>query len=204
MKTVIIGGGAAGASCAARLRRLDENCEILILEKTNEISIANCGLPYYVSGVINEREKILVSSVEKFKNWFNIDVKLNTEVVSIDRENKTVLTQNGENISYDKLVLAQGASPIVPNFEGMDSSKVFSVRNLSDADKIKDYIKNNNSKKAVVIGGGFIGVEMAENLCEMGLETTLVELAEQILAPVDSEVATFAQNTMKENGIELI
>lgn len=204
MKTVIIGGGAAGASCAARLRRLDENCKILILEKTNEISIANCGLPYYVSGVINEREKILVSSVEKFKNWFNIDVKLNTEVVSIDRENKTVLTQNGENISYDKLVLAQGASPIVPNFEGMDSSKVFSVRNLSDADKIKDYIKNNNSKKAVVIGGGFIGVEMAENLCEMGLETTLVELAEQILAPVDSEVATFAQNTMKENGIELI
>lgn len=204
MKTVIIGGGAAGASCAARLRRLDENCEILILEKTNEISIANCGLPYYVSGVINEREKILVSSVEKFKNWFNIHVKLNTEVVSIDRENKTVLTQNGENISYDKLVLTQGASPIVPNFEGMDSSKVFSVRNLSDADKIKDYIKNNNSKKAVVIGGGFIGVEMAENLCEMGLETTLVELAEQILAPVDSEVATFAQNTMKENGIELI
>ncbi len=204
MKTVIIGGGAAGASCAARLRRLNENCEILILEKTNEISIANCGLPYYVSGVINEREKILVSSVEKFKNWFNIDVKLNTEVVSIDRENKTVLTQNGENISYDKLVLAQGASPIVPNFEGMDSSKVFSVRNLSDADKIKDYIKNNNSKKAVVIGGGFIGVEMTENLCEMGLETTLVELAEQILAPVDSEVATFAQNTMKENGVELI
>ncbi len=204
MKTVIIGGGAAGASCAARLRRLNENCEILILEKTNEISIANCGLPYYVSGVINEREKILVSSVEKFKNWFNIDVKLNTEVVSIDRENKTVLTQNGENISYDKLVLAQGASPIVPNFEGMDSSKVFSVRNLSDADKIKDYIKNNNSKKAVVIGGGFIGVEMAENLCEMGLETTLVELAEQILAPVDSEVATFAQNTMKENGVELV
>ena len=204
MKTVIIGGGAAGASCAARLRRLNENCEILILEKTNEISIANCGLPYYVSGVINEREKILVSSVEKFKNWFNIDVKLNTEVVSIDRENKTVLTQNGENISYDKLVLAQGASPIVPNFEGMDSSKVFSVRNLSDADKIKNYIKNNNSKKAVVIGGGFIGVEMAENLCEMGLETTLVELAEQILAPVDSEVATFAQNTMKENGVELI
>lgn len=204
MKTVIIGGGAAGASCAARLRRLDENCEILILEKTNEISIANCGLPYYVSGIINEREKILVSSVEKFKNWFNIDVKLNTEVVSIDRENKTVLTQNGENISYDKLVLAQGASPIVPNFEGMDSSKVFSVRNLSDADKIKDYIKNNNSKKAVVIGGGFIGVEMAENLCEMGLETTLVELAEQILASVDSEVAAFAQNTMKENGVELI
>lgn len=204
MKTVIIGGGAAGASCAARLRRLNENCEILILEKTNEISIANCGLPYYVSGVINEREKILVSSVEKFKNWFNIDVKLNTEVVSIDRENKTVLTQNGENISYDKLVLAQGASPIVPNFEVMDSSKVFSVRNLSDADKIKDYIKNNNSKKAVVIGGGFIGVEMAENLCEMGLETTLVELAEQILAPVDSEVAAFAQNTMKENGVELM
>ena len=204
MKTVIIGGGAAGASCAARLRRLDEHAEILIIEKTNEISIANCGLPYYVSNVISERDNILVSTPEKFKNWFNIDVKLNNEVVKINREEKTIQLSNNEIISYDKLVLTQGASPIIPNFNGMDRNKVFSVRTLNDADKIKEFIKNNNSKKAVVIGGGFIGIEMAENLKELGLETTLVELSDQILAPVDIEIAKVAQNTMLEEGINLI
>ena len=141
MRIVIIGGGAAGASCAARLRRLNEDAEIIIVEKTNEVSIANCGLPYYVSGVINEREKILVSNPQKFKSWFNIDVLLNTEVMSINRENKTVSLSNGEELHYDKLVLAQGASPIVPPFEGMNMDKTFIVRNLSDADKI-----NNESK----------------------------------------------------------
>lgn len=204
MKTVIIGGGAAGASCAARLRRLDEHAEILIIEKTNEISIANCGLPYYVSNVISERDNILVSTPKKFKNWFNIDVKLNNEVVKINREEKTIQLSNNEIISYDKLVLTQGASPIIPNFNGMDKNKVFSVRTLNDADKIKEFIKNNNSKKAVVIGGGFIGIEMAENLKELGLETTLVELSDQILAPVDIEIAKVAQNTMLEEGINLI
>lgn len=204
MKVIIIGGGAAGASCAARLRRLDESAQILILEKTNEISIANCGLPYYISEIIGERDNILVSNPEKFKTWFNIDVRLNSEVVSIDRKNKTVQIKNGELISYDKLVLAQGASPIIPPFEGINNSKVFCVRTLNDADKIKDYIKNNKSQKAVVVGGGFIGIEMAENLCEMGLKTTLVELGEQILAPVDKEVALFAQNEMINNGVELI
>lgn len=204
MKVIIIGGGAAGASCAARLRRLDESAQILILEKTNEISIANCGLPYYVSGVISDRDNILVSNPEKFKTWFNIDVRLNSEVVKIDRKNKTVQLNNGESLSYDKLVLAQGASPIIPQFEGMENSKVFGVRTLHDADNIKAYIKNNNSQKAVVVGGGFIGIEMAENLCEMGIKTTLVELGAQILAPVDKEVALFAQNEMMEKGVELI
>lgn len=204
MKVIIIGGGAAGASCAARLRRLDESAQILILEKTNEISIANCGLPYYVSGVISDRDNILVSNPEKFKTWFNIDVRLNSEVVKIDRKNKTVQLNNGESLSYDKLVLAQGASPIIPQFEGMENSKVFGVRTLHDADNIKAYIKNNNSQKAVVVGGGFIGIEMAENLCEMGIKTTLVELGDQILAPVDKEVALFAQNAMMEKGVELI
>ena len=204
MKTVIIGGGAAGASCAARLRRLDESAEILILEKTDEISIANCGLPYYVSGVISNRENILVSTPEKFKNWFNIDVKLNSEVVKINRNDKNIQLANGEIISYDKLVLAQGASPIIPNFNGMDRNNVFGVRTLNDADKIKEFIKNNNTKNAVVIGGGFIGIEMAENLAHLGLNTTLVELSDQILAPVDKEVAQFAQNTMTENGVNLI
>lgn len=204
MRIVIVGGGAAGASCAARLRRLNEDAEIIIVEKTNEISIANCGLPYYVSGVINEREKILVSTPEKFKNWFNIDVLLNTEVLKINKESKTVSLSNGQEISYDKLVLAQGASPIVPRFEGMDKTKTFVVRTLNDADKIKDYVQQNNSQKAVVVGGGFIGIEMAENLVEMGLKTTLVELGKQILAPVDEEIAAVAQNEMRDNGVNLI
>ena len=204
MRVIIVGGGAAGASCAARLRRLNEDAEIIIIERTNEVSIANCGLPYYVSGVINEREKILVSTPEKFKSWFNIDVLLNTEALSINRDSKTVSLSNGEELNYDKLVLAQGASPIVPPFAGMDKDKTFIVRNLSDADKIKNYVQQNNSKKVVVVGGGFIGIEMAENLIEMGLETTLVELGNQILAPVDEEIASVAQNEMRDNGVNLI
>ncbi len=204
MKIVIVGGGAAGASCAARLRRLNEDAEIIIVEKTNEVSIANCGLPYYISGVINEREKILVSTPEKFKAWFNIDVLLNTEVLKINKDIKTVSLSTGEEIQYDKLVLTQGSNPIVPPFEGMNSNKTFVVRNLNDADKIKTYIHQNNSKKAVVVGGGFIGIETAENLVEMGLNTTLVELGKQILAPVDEEIAVFAQNEMRDNGVNLI
>ena len=204
MKVVIIGGGAAGASCAARLRRLDEFAEILILEKTDEISIANCGLPYYVSGVIGDRDNMLVSSPEKFKSWFRVDVRLNAEVIKINREAKTLQLKNGGVIAYDTLVLAPGASPVIPDFAGMDKTRVFTVRTLADADRIKGFIKNNGSMKAAVIGGGFIGVEMAENLAEMGLETALIELSNQILAPVDSEVAQFAQNTMIEHGVNLI
>lgn len=204
MRIVIVGGGAAGASCASRLRRLNEDAEIVIIEKTNEVSIANCGLPYYISGVINEREKILISTPEKFKSWFNIEVLLNTEAVKINRDNKTVILNTGKEIYYDKLVLAQGASPIVPPFEGMIQDKTFVVRNLNDADKIKNYIQQHNSKKIVVVGGGFIGLEMAENLVEMGMETTLVELGQQILAPVDQEIAAVAQNEMRDNGVNLI
>ncbi|MGN0015639.1 MAG: FAD-dependent oxidoreductase, partial [Candidatus Gastranaerophilaceae bacterium] len=204
MKIVIVGGGAAGASCAARLRRLNEEAEILIIEKSNEVSIANCGLPYYVSDVINEREKILVSTPEKFKSWFNIDVLLNTEAVKINRDTKTITLNNDAEIKYDKLVLAQGASPIVPAFEGLNKEKTFVVRNLSDADKIKDYIQQNNSKNAVVIGGGFIGIEMAENLVETGINTTLVELGKQVLAPVDEEIAAVVQNEMRDNGVNLV
>lgn len=204
MKTLIVGGGASGASCAARLRRLDETHEIIILEKTDEISIANCGLPYYVSDVIAERDNILVSTPQKFKSWFNIDVRLNSEVIKVDKENKIVELKSGEQLSYDNLVLATGASPIIPSFEGMERNKVFSVRTLNDADKIKSYIKENNCKNAIVVGGGFIGVEMAENIVKLGLKTTLVELGNQILAPVDNEIATLAQNEMRDNGVELI
>ncbi len=204
MRVIIIGGGACGASCATRLRRLDERCEITILERTDEVSIANCGLPYYCSDVINDRDKILVSNPQKFKNMFNIDVRLNTEVVEINRVEKFVVSSNGEKFYYDKLVLAQGGSPIVPPLEGVNNKNIFTVRSLADADKIKDYINNNNVKSAVVVGAGFIGIEMAENFAHLGLETKVVELSNQILAPVDYEVACFAQNEMRDKGVELI
>lgn len=204
MRTVIIGGGACGASAAARIRRLDESAEIIVLEKTGEISIANCGLPYYTSGVINDREKMLVSSPEKFREWFNINVKLNTEVININPDEKFVETADGEKINYNKLVLAQGAKPFVPPIEGIPEEKVFTVRTLFDADNIKSYIKEKCVRKAIVIGGGFIGVEMAENLNEMGLETTLIEQQNQILAPVDYEIAAFLHNEMRDRGIELV
>lgn len=204
MKVVIIGGGACGASCAARLRRLDENCEIVILERTNEISIANCGLPYYCSDVINDRDKILVSTAEKFKTQFNIDVKLDSEVIQINRDEKYVLTLKNEKYYYDKLVLAQGANPIVPPLNGVDGENIFILRTLYDADKIKNYIKENNVKNAVVIGGGFIGVEMAENLAQLGLDTKIIELSSNILSPVDFEMSAFAQNELRDNGVDLI
>lgn len=203
MRVVIIGGGATGASCATRLRRLDENCEIIILERTDEVSIANCALPYYCSDVIEDRDNILVSTPIRFKNMFNIDVYLNTEVIDINRLEKYVLTNNNEKFYYDKLVLAQGASPIKPNFI-QDFKNIFTLRTLFDADKIKDYISKNNPQKAVVIGGGFIGVEMAENLVHLGLKTTLVEMKDKILAPIDNELTLMAQNEMRKNGVELI
>ena len=204
MRVIIIGGGAAGASCATRLRRLNEDAEIIILERTSEVSIANCGLPYYISDVIPNRDSILVSTPQKFKSWFNIDVRLETEVVEINKEEKFVLTNFNEKLNYDYLVLANGASPIVPDFEGLNKDKTFVVRTLNDADKIKSYIKNNPVKKVAVIGGGFIGIEIAENLIEMGLDTTLIELNNQILAPVDFEIAKIAQDEMIKKGVNLI
>lgn len=204
MRVIIIGGGAAGASCATRLRRLDEDAEIIILERTSEVSIANCGLPYYISDVIPNRDSILVSTPQKFKSWFNIDVRLETEVIEINKEEKFVISSFNEKLSYDYLVLANGANPIIPNFAGLDKDKTFVVRTLSDADRIKNHIKNNPVKKVAVIGGGFIGVEIAENLIEMGLDTTLIELNNQVLAPVDFEIAKIAQDEMIKKGVNLI
>ena len=204
MRVIIIGGGAAGASCATRLRRLNEDAEIIILERTSEVSIANCGLPYYISDVIPNRDSILVSTPQKFKSWFNIDVCLETEVIEINKEEKFVLTNSNEKLNYDYLVLANGASPIIPDFAGLNKDKTFVVRTLSDADRIKNYIKNNPVKKVAVIGGGFIGIEIAENLIEMGLDTTLIELNNQILAPVDFEIAKIAQDEMIKKGVNLI
>lgn len=204
MRVIIIGGGAAGASCATRLRRLNEDAEIIILERTSEVSIANCGLPYYISDVIPNRDNILVSTPQKFKSWFNIDVRIETEVIEINKEEKFVITNFNEKLNYDYLVLANGASPIVPEFAGLNKDKTFVVRTLSDADKIKNYIRNNSVKKVAVIGGGFIGIEISENFIELGLDTTLIELNNQILAPVDFEIAKIAQNEMIKKGVNLI
>ena len=205
MKTVIIGGGACGASTAARLRRLDDNAEILILEKTQEISIANCGLPYYCSNVIDSEAAMHVSSVQKFKNLLNVDIKMGANVTEINRQEKYVVVNNADKIYYDKLVLTPGASPFKPNIEGINNPKIFTVRMLADAEKIKAHIKSTNAKNAVVVGGGFIGVEMAENFAEIpDIKTTLIELAPHILPPVDKETAAFAQNEMRNNGVELI
>lgn len=205
MKVLIIGGGACGASAAARLRRLDDTAEILILEHTEEISIANCGLPYYCSNVINSEEKMHVSSVGKFKNLLNVDIWLGARVTSIDRLKKTVTVNDNEILSYDKLVLAPGANPFKPDIKGIDNPKIFTVRTLNDANMIKAHLKMSNAKEAVVIGGGFIGVEMAENFAELcGVNTTLVEAASHILPPVDKETAAFAHNEMRKHGINLI
>lgn len=205
MKVLITGGGACGASTAARLRRLDDSDEITILEQTDEISIANCGLPYYCSNIIDSEDKMHVSSVEKFKNLLNVDIRLGAMVTSIDRANKTVTVNGSEKLNYDKLVLATGAAPFKPQIKGIDNKKIFTVRTLRDANRIKSYIRNSMVKSAVVIGGGFIGVEMAENISEIdGVKTTLVEQASHILPPVDAETAAFAQNEIRKHGVELI
>lgn len=204
MRTIVIGGGACGASAAARLRRLDDNAEIIILEGTDEISIANCGLPYYCSDIINSREKMIVSSPKRFKDLLNIDVRLNSRVTSIDKENKKVTVNDTQELSYDKLVIALGANPIIPPVKGVENKKIFTVRTLKNADDIKLQIKKSNAKHAVVIGGGFIGVEMAENFAHLGIKTYLVELSNQILPPVDKEIAAAAHNILRDNGVELI
>lgn len=204
MRVIVVGGGAAGASCAARLRRLNESAEIIILEKTDEISIANCGLPYYCSEVINDRAKMLVSNPSVFKNLMNVEVRLNSALTSIDRENKKVVVNNDYTIEYDKLVLTLGAKPLKPPIPGIDKKKIFTVRTLADADKIKSFIKLNNIQKAVVVGGGFIGVEMAENFVHLGLNTSIVELSNQLLAPIDYDMASFVHNQMRDNGVNLI
>lgn len=204
MKVVVIGGGACGASAAARIRRLDESAEIIILERTNEISIANCGLPYYTSNVISNRDDMLVSSPEKFKNWFNIDVRLNSEVVSVNTSEKYAELYNGERIFYDKLVLATGARPFIPDIRGIDKVRVFTLRTLFDADSIKSYILHNGVKKAAIIGGGFIGIEMTESLVKLGLNTVLIEAQAQILPSFDTETTAFAQNEMRKCGVNLI
>ncbi len=208
MKTLIIGGVAGGASCAARLRRLDEQAEIIILERGEYISFANCGLPYYIGGDIKERSHLTLQTPGSFKARFNIDVRTFSEAIAIDTERKTVTVKNlrtGQEYteSYDKLILSPGASPIRPNIEGVNSEKVFTLRNIPDTVKVKQYIEVKKPRSAVVVGGGYIGVEMAENLKKAGLDVTIVELSDHLIAPLDFDMAADVHRYIKSQGIRL-
>ncbi len=209
MKVVIIGGVAGGASTAARLRRVDEEAEIVMLEKGPYVSFANCGLPYYLSRTINDREKLLVTTPETLKEMLNLDVRPNNEVIAIDREGKSVLVRdhaNGKEYheSYDKLVLAPGAEPIVPPLPGVDLEGVFELHNIPELDALDAFIKANQVRRAVVIGGGFIGLEVAENLAETGISVSVVEMLNQVMAPVDYELAVEVHEHLELHGIKLV
>ena len=207
-KVLIVGGVAGGASTATRLRRLDENLEIVIFEKGEYVSFANCGLPYYIGDIIQNRESLLVQTPESLKARFNLDVRVNSEVVGVNGKDKKVKvkTKNGEEYeeNFDFLVLAPGAKSIFPVVKGIENKKIFTLRNINDMDKIKSEIKNNAIKKAVVVGGGYVGIETAENLKHLGIDTTLVEAAPHILAPFDSEISNILEYELVNNGIELM
>ena len=208
-KIVIVGGVAGGATAAAKLRRLSEQDEIIIFEKDEYISFANCGLPYYIGEVITDRNKLLVQTVEGMSKRFNLDIRNMTEVLKIDREKKEVLVKKSTGVeyteSYDILILSPGASPIVPPIPGLkESNNVFILRNIPHTDAIYNFIKQKQPKTATVIGGGFIGVEMAENLRERGLSVTLIDMADQVLAPVDYEMAQIVHEELTRHGVRLI
>lgn len=208
MKTLIIGGVAGGASAAARLRRLDESAEIIVLERGDFVSFANCGLPYYIGGKITERENLTLQTPESFKARFNIDVRVKNEALKINADAKTVTVKNLETDavyeeSYDYLILSPGAEPVKPNISGIDSDFVFTLRNIPDTIKIKQYIEKANPESAVVVGGGYIGVEMAENLKEAGLDVSVVELADHLIAPLDFDMAADVHRYIKNKGINL-
>ena len=207
-KVLIVGGVAGGASTATRLRRLDESLEIVIFEKGEYVSFANCGLPYYIGDIIQNRESLLVQTPESLKVRFNLDVRVNSEVVGVNGKDKKVKvkTKNGEEYeeSFDFLVLSPGAKPIFPAIKGIENKKIFTLRNINDMDKIKAEIKNNGVKKTVVVGGGYVGIETAENLKHLGIDVTLIEAAPHILAPFDSEISNILEYELVNNGIELM
>ena len=225
MKVIIVGGVAGGASCAARLRRLDEKAEILMVERGPFVSYANCGLPYHVGGVIEQESSLLVFTAQMFRAMFAIDARANTEAISISPKNKTVELRNvttGEVTTekYDKLVLSPGAAPIRPPLPGIDLPGIFSVRTVPDARVIREWIERGSSdlpeehtssgfqslekpKRAVVVGGGYIGLEMAENLVHRGLEVTIVEMLDQVMAPLDQECARLLERHLEKNGVRL-
>ena len=207
MKVVIVGGVAGGATTATRLRRLDENLEIVLFERGEHISFANCGLPYYIGDIIKTEDDLLVQTPEKFKERFNIDVRIKQEVIKIDKEKKKLQIKNkatGEVYieNYDKLVLSPGAEPINP-FKGVKSDRIFTIRNVKDAEKVKTFIENNNPKSAVIVGGGYIGVEMAENLSEYTMEVSIVEKAPHLISIIDNDMAHFIHKEIKKHGVKV-
>ena len=207
MKYIVIGGVAGGATAAARIRRNTEQAEIILFEKGEYISYANCGLPYYIGGVIAEREKLFVQTPEAFGKRFNIDVRTRSEVIAIHSAEKTVdiRTSDGKTYteSYDKLLLSPGASPVRPPLPGIDNEGIFTLRNVNDTDAIKSYLQQHKVKRAVIIGAGFIGLEMAENLQEAGAEVAVVEMANQVMAPIDFSMASLVHEHLLQKGVHL-
>lgn len=207
-KILIVGGVAGGMSAATRLRRLNENAEIIVFEKGPYVSFANCGLPYYVGGEIAEREKLIVQSAKALKNRFNLEVRENSEVIAIDSEGKKVtVVSNGESYveSYDKLILSPGAKPLIPQIKGLNqATNVFSLRNIPDVDKIMAYLKAKAPQSATIIGAGFIGLEMAENLAKRGLSVTIVEKAPHVLPTIDREMAAFVNEELIKNNLSVM
>jgi NADPH-dependent 2,4-dienoyl-CoA reductase/sulfur reductase-like enzyme/rhodanese-related sulfurtransferase len=208
MKYLIIGAVAGGASTAARLRRLDEHAEIIIFEKGAHISYASCGLPYYIGEVIKDRDDLFVQTANSFCQRFNIGVRINTTITHIDAKNKTITAhhQLSDRIyeeSYDKLVLAVGAAPVRPPIPGIDNEGIFTLRNVTDTDNIKNYITQKKVKKALIAGAGFIGIEMAESLHNLGIEVGIIEMGHQILSPLDYPMAAIIQQHIRSKGITL-
>lgn len=207
MKYLIVGGVAGGATTAARLRRMDEQSQIVMFERGEHVSYANCGLPYYIGGTIAERDKLFLQTPQSFGARFNVDVRVNSEVVSVNRANKTVTVKKvttGETYeeSYDKLVLSPGAEPVRPPLSGIDSEGIFTLRNVTDTDRIKRYVTENSIKRAVVVGAGFIGLEMAENLHELGILVSIVEMSEQVMTPLDYSMASIVHQHLKTKNVE--
>ncbi len=208
-KTLIIGGIAGGATTAARLRRRNENMEIIIFEKGDYISYANCGLPYYIGDIIKNRDALLLQTPQAMKNKFNIDVRVASEVIKIlPEENKIIVkdlkTKEEYEESYDNLVIATGSSPIKPPIKGIENENIFVLWTVNDTDNIKKYIYEKKPKSVSIIGGGFIGLEMAENLHKLGLDVSLIEMQDQVMAPVDKEMANLIHENMVNNNINLI
>ena len=208
-KVLIVGGVAGGASCAARLRRLDESAQIVLFERGEYISYANCGLPYHVGGVIEPRDELLLMTPELMNDRFNVDVRVRQEVTAIDRQNKRVTvvdhaSGNSYEESYDTLVLSPGSSPLRPPIPGIDSPRIRTLWTVPDTDEVRRIIREEHVQRALVIGGGFIGLEMAENLRHLGLEVSLVEAMEQVMAPLDIEMAHVLHGHIRQHGVELI
>ncbi len=207
-KILIVGGVAGGASTAARLRRLDETAEIIMFEKGNYISFANCGLPYYIGGTIEQRDSLLLQTPEAFNARFNVDVRVRNKVIDIDRENKTVTVERLDSDqryseSYDVLVLSPGSTPLRPPIPGIDAPNIFTLWNIPDTDTIKAFVDEKRPRRAAVIGGGFIGIEMAENLSERGLHVTLIEKLNQVMSPLDKDMADVIHHHLGDQGVSL-